>query len=429
MKISQNYVKLLTHIYYNIHDLKKQESEEKKLKILGIIAEYNPFHNGHLYQIQKAKEQTQSDFVIIVMSGNFTQQGNIAIMDKFKRASLATQNGADLVIELPFIYANSSSSFFAQGAILLLNQLNIIDSICFGSEASDISILESISQKIIHNETKITQDIKENLKLGISFAKAREMSLGKFLNKEELLEITKPNNILAIEYLIQLKKQNSKIAPITIQRKDSSFHDLNLPKDSYFTSATSIRKSIFENNILNIRPYVPDNCYYALTHQTLLSNNILFLPLKYSTITKDKNNLQEIMEMTEGLENKLLKAISCSKNNTELLNELKSKRYQLSKLKRLCMNILLNVTKKDFKDIICSNEIYAHVLAKSEKGNLLLSRLSQEADIPLITKVSKDTIPSLSPIQQKMFSYDLLASNLYSILANDTLNKDYTNKL
>ena len=214
-------------------------------------------HNGHLYHIQKSKEITGSDYVVLVMSGSFTQTGNISTLDKFTKAAIATEYGVDLVIELPTIYATASSEYFATGAVSLLNELGIVDCICFGSECNDIKVLDSISNKLIENENNIWEDIKLQEKNN-TFAKSRSVVLSKYLNEDEIKEIAKPNNILGIEYIKALKKLQSNITPYLIQRCSSDYNDnIVYQNDLNFTSATSIRNAIKNNDLESINKYIP----------------------------------------------------------------------------------------------------------------------------------------------------------------------------
>lgn len=400
------------------------------MKVLGIITEYNPFHNGHIYHIEKSKQITQADFVIAVMSGSFTEQGNISIYDKFKRATIAVENGVDLILELPTIYANSSSEYFANASISLLNSINIVDCICFGSEAGNIDLLSNISNKIINNEDRIWKDISSNLKQGISFAKAREQSIAKYLNTEEIIEFSKPNNILAIEYLNSLSKLNGKIKPYTINRNSSNFNDINISKDKIYTSATSIRNHIYEKKeISDLKSLIPQNMLNIVCNIEPTFNDKLLNILKYKIITSSKKDLSNIYEVTEGLENRIISAISNSNTYDELIENIKSKRYQMSKIKRILNNIILNITKDDFERIYKSNEQYAHILKISKRGKALLSQIAKNSNIPLITSVNDNVLNSLSDIQRSMINIDILATNIHSILNNENINKDYTNRL
>lgn len=400
------------------------------MKVVGIIAEYNPIHNGHLYHIQKSKEITNSDFCIIIMSGNFTQAGNIAIYDKFTRANLAIEHGADLVIELPTIYANSSAKFFAFGAINILNSLNIIDSICFGSESDNIDLLQEVCNIIIFKDKEIWEDINANLKAGISFAEARSKSIKKYLSDEQIEVLRGPNNILGLEYIENLNLLNSQIKPFTIKRESSNFNEIILnSNNNNFTSATSIRNSIKTHKIDILSKYVPNNTYSVIKNIKPIFNDDIFKLLKYKLISMTSSKLEKISEVTEGLENKILKEINNSNSYDEFAQNIKSKRYQLSKIKRMLINILLDITKEDFEYAINNNVGYAHILACSESGKSLLSEISKNSNIDLITSLNKKSFDSLSENTKKYLKYDILASNIYSVINNDKIQKDYTNRL
>jgi len=266
------------------------------LKVLGIITEYNPFHNGHEYHIEKAKEITKADAVIVLMSGSFTQSGNIAICDKFTRAKIAIAHGADVVLELPYIYANSSAESFASNAINLLHQLNVVDFICFGSETSDITILNNISHKILQNESNIWKKIQNYLKDGISFAKARELALTHFLTLEEITTISSSNNILGLEYINQLQRLHSPIIPFLIQRSDTHNHN--------YTSATHIREMLNCKKLDKIQDYVPNDTFNLLQEKKWLNNKALFPLLKYKIMCISTKELQNIAEISEDYNDK-----------------------------------------------------------------------------------------------------------------------------
>lgn len=400
------------------------------MKVLGIIAEYNPFHNGHKYHIEEAKKQSGANYVIVVMSGNFTQSGNIAIYDKFTRARLATEYGVDLVIELPTIYATSSAENFAYGAVSLLNSLGVVDYICFGSETNNIDTLYTISKTINDNNVQITSKIKEILKSGVSYPVARENALKEYLSEDEISILDKSNNILGIEYLRALDILNSNITPICIKRESSDFNETILNKKSdRFTSATSIRNMINQNKIDLVEKYVP-----ALTYATILNteasfNDKLYRIVKYKILTSSTENLKNISEVTEGLENKLKGEIIHSMSYDDFITNLKSKRYTMTKIKRMLNNILLDITKDDLSYARTNTITYAHILSLGYNGKNLLSLISNNSNIKLITKINDNTLKSLSNDVRKYLNLDILASNIYYTLSNEIINKDYTNRL
>lgn len=401
------------------------------MKVVGIIAEFNPFHNGHKYLIQEAKKKTNADFVVVLMSGSFTQNGNVAIYDKFKRAKAAIEEGVDLVIELPTFYSISSGEYFATGAIDLLNKLNIIDYVFFGSENGDINDISDIANVELINKEQILKLTKEEMKKGITYAKAHENALKSYLAPSQIKELQKPNNILAIEYLKALKKTNSKIIPYTIKRRGNSISDTNIEKEENFTSATSIRQYIMLKKDLKIlEKYVPVDMYEIMLIQKPLLNDDIYNIIKFNILNNMKNiqNLQGINGISEGIENKIISALSISKSYDEFIHNIKSKRYTLSSIKRMILNILLNITKNDFNKLYL-NINYAHILSMSANGKLLLSNLSKISKVNLLTKINNKILSSLNETDKQSLDIDIFASNILSILLNENINKDYTNKL
>ena len=239
------------------------------MNITGIIVEYNPFHNGHAYHIQKTREKTNCDAIVAVMSGNFVQRGVPAIVDKWNRSKMALMNGVDLVIELPLIYSLSSAEFFASGAVSLLNNLGIVNNLCFGSECGDTDVLSIIGKILTDEPIEFKKILKENLDKGLAYPLARSKALIQFLNifdNKKLLNynieeiLSSSNNILGIEYCKSLIKLNSSIRPYSIQREGSTYNSTSL--NNKFSSATSIRKFIKENkNIKDVETHLPKNVY------------------------------------------------------------------------------------------------------------------------------------------------------------------------
>lgn len=398
------------------------------MKVLGIIAEYNPMHTGHIYHINEAKKITNSDYVIAIMSGSFTEQGNIAMLDKFTRAKEAINSGVDLVIELPTIYAVSDGGSFANKAIQILNDLNIVDSICFGAETDNISKLNNIANTIVVNEEKIWNDIKENLKKGISFANARNESLKKYLKDDEINLVNTPNNILGIEYIKSIITLKSNITPYCIKRESSNFNDDTITQK--YTSSTSIRKYLEEGkDIQNISEYISKNTLNSILNSKVLFNKDIFELLKYKIITMSNEELRNIYGITEGLENKIQNEILDSYTYEDFIFKLKSKRYELSKIKRMLIHILLDTTKEDFDNLKNCKSNYAHILAFNHDKKDLLSYISKNSKIPILTSINDNTLAKLTQNQRKLIDYDLNASNIYSILNETKFNQDYTNRL
>ena len=398
---------ILTYIIVNI------KKEVKQMKIVGIIAEFNPFHNGHKYLIEKAKEVTGADTVLCIMSGSFTQLGNIALVDKIKRAKIALQNGVDVVLELPTIYSTASSEYFARGAVTILNSLHCIDYLCFGSETADIEELKQIANKLIFNDRAIWEGITDELRNGLSFAVSRQNAISKFLTQYETDISSLSNNILAIEYIKTLIELKSTIVPIAIKRTEQE----------NVTSATNIR------NLLEKKEYV-GNYIPGVLPENLVFNKEMYTLLKYTIVSKGVNYISKINEVTEGLENKIYSELNNSKSYDEFIQNIKSKRYQLSKIKRIMINILLDITKEDFISLNTDSNVYAHILAiKEDRKKEILSYMNQYANIPILTSINDDVIKNLSTTVGNSISLDIQSTNIHSIISNENINKDYTNKI
>ena len=300
------------------------------MNITGIITEYNPFHNGHLYHLREAKKNTNADAIICVMSGNFVQRGGPAIIDKWKRTEMALNNGVDLIIELPTYYAVSSAEFFAKGSVSILHNLGIVNNLFFGSECGDVDKLTALSKILVNEDTQLKSLIKEHLAKGDTFAKAREKSLIQYLKDEEINNIiTSSNNILGIEYIKSILRLNSTITPSTLKREGSNYNDKNLSNS--FSSATAIRELLKNKNSLeNLKNLIPKESYEIFSklqdeNYPLVFDEDMFKFIKYK-IQTNCINFNNLYEITEGLENKLIKEITSSNSYEDFILKVKSKR-------------------------------------------------------------------------------------------------------
>lgn len=233
-------------------------------KVLGIVAEYNPFHNGHLYHLEKTKEDTGSHYTVAIMSGNFTQRGSTSLMDKWSKAQAAINNGVDLVIELPVLYATSSAENFAEGAIKILDSLGVVDYLSFGAETPDISILDTCADVLLHEPKQYKTLLSHELSKGVSYPKARENALMMYLNDIRRFAnvLSSPNNILGIEYLKAMKKLNSTLTPYVVPRSEVGYHDLNYSKN--IASSTAIRNMIKNDGFNALSNLMPSSSYSIL---------------------------------------------------------------------------------------------------------------------------------------------------------------------
>ena len=397
------------------------------MNLLGLIVEYNPFHNGHILHLNKSKRLTGATHTVAVMSGNFMQRGTPALLDKFTRAEMAVRNGVDLVVELPTLYACQSAEIFAHGGVSLLNSLNCVDSLCFGSEVGDIKILNIISNILIDEPIEFKNKLKTYLDSGLPFPKARSLALFDYISENKLYNISKenltdilnsPNNILGIEYIKSILKLNSKIKPFTINRVSSDYNSLNM--DSSICSASAIRNKL-KNSSLNSINYTIPRPTYDIIEKVLNSGfnpvyNDDFYQILYSCIIRDKDNLTDYFEVNEGIENKIYTSIFKCSNYEELQNEIKSKRYTMTKISRTLNNIMLGIKKSDIaktKDLDCIP--YLRVLAFNDKGCEILKEIKNNSDINVITKFSK--IKHIdSDIFKILIDYDIKSTNMYNLI-------------
>ena len=397
------------------------------MNLLGLIVEYNPFHNGHLYHLNESKKITNATHTIAVMSGNFMQRGTPALLDKFTRAEMAVKNGVDLVVELPTLYACQSAEIFAHGGISLLNSLNCVNSVCFGSEIGNIDILYLISKILIDEPIDFKNKLKDYLDEGLPFPKARASALFYYITKNKLYDtseedllnmLNSPNNILGIEYIKSILKLNSKIKPYTINRINSGYNSLNV-NDS-ICSASAIRNALKNNSLNTINYTMPKDTYDIINRVIESGFNLVynedFYQILSSIIIRDKDNLTDYFEVNEGIENKIYNSIFKCHNIETLQNEIKSKRYTMTKISRTLNNIMLGIKGDDIlktKDL--TNIPYVRVLAFNEKGCEILKEIKKNSEIEVITKFSKIKYIN-SNIFNTLINYDIKATNMYNLI-------------
>ncbi len=405
-------------------------------KVIGIIAEYNPFHNGHLYHLQKSLQLTHSSYSIAVISGNFTQRGSSSLVDKWAKAEMAIKNGIDLVLELPLLYSISSAENFAEGAIKILDSLKVVDYLSFGSESGDISTLNMVAD-ILYKEPKAYKNIlSHELSKGLSFPKARENALLMYLNDIRRFSnvLSSPNNILGIEYLKALKKLKSPMIPVTIERYNTGYHDTAY--NGNVASATAIRNIVKNNGWDILRKVVPENTFSTLLENIKVGHVVPDLSVFERQIIYNlrKMSIQEIAELpdvSEGLENAIKNAANSCNSVVEFLNIIKSKRYTNTRLQRILLYALLGITKKD---IALSKKAipYIRVLGFNNKGKYLISEVARaNPKLEIITSVKKYMDSSNNKNSRYMLEKDIWATNVYTIgYEYDSWNNlDYTHKL
>lgn len=407
-------------------------------RVIGVVAEYNPFHNGHYYHLQATKEITGAEYCVAVISGNFTQRGDTSIVNKWAKAYMAICGGADLVIELPTVYSISSAENFASGAVKILDNLKVVDAISFGAEANDFATLNNIANVLYEEPKAYTNILSHELKKGISYPAARENALMMYLNdiKRYANTLSSPNNILAIEYLKALKIQKSKLEPIMIRRKKVYYNDNKIVDD--FASATAIRKLLQGGEYANLRKVIPRSSYTIIGQESRKGGMVLSLSKYEKEIiyTLRKMTVEEIAELpdvSEGLQFAIKNAANEANNLKDLISNIKSKRYTQTRIQRILLYALLGIDKKLMEN---SRKVvpYVRVLGFTQKGKSLLSEISRRnPKLNIITSLKKymDQNQNKNKVLAEMLEKDIFATDVYTLgyIGESKANLDFTNNM
>lgn len=396
------------------------------MKVAGIICEYNPFHNGHLHHIRETRKNGATH-IVAVMSGNFVQRGDTAVMDKLERARLAVRSGADLVIELPVQYCLSSAEKFAEGAIWLLNSLGAVDELSFGSECGDTEKLAKALETVESVAMGRTDEIREIMEKGYTYPRALS-SVISGIDKAAADIIGEPNNLLAIEYMRALKKFSSPIKPFTVKRR-SALHD-SMTAEAEFASASFIRDRI-SSGISGVdsigeftTPIWAEAVANAVRNGETADISRLERIILYKIRTSSVREISRISDVGQGLENRIYGARMAGSLD-ELLFTVKTKRYTMARIRRILLSLLIGVTKEDMKHL----PPYGRILAINERGREILAAAKGKAVLPYATSISK---LSQKNIRAKRFAeLEVRASDIYG-LALETVNsaqKDYRAKI
>lgn len=420
------------------------------MKIVGLITEYNPFHNGHLYHIKESLRVTGADAAIVVMSGDYVQRGVPAIMPKRMRAEMALLCGAGAVFELPVCYATGTAELFALGAVSLLDSLGIVDFLCFGSECNDLPLLEEIADLFLDEPEAYQIFLKNYLKQGMSFPRARQEAIAAYTGDSRFAEVLKdPNNILGIEYLKALKKTGSSIKPYTIARQGAHYHDEEL--DDAYSSATAIRSLLaysssslstehtggtfddlsFSSILSELEEQVPSCCLELLKDyhkvQYPIYQNDFSLILKYKLLNKHPDNLVRYMDVSPEIASKITNQLNNFFNYKQFCDLLKSRELTHSRVNRALLHIMLGIKKTNVEEYIDSGyHLYARLLGFRKDSAKLLTAMSKESALPVLTKLSE--IEELPELGQRMLRHDMLASNLYTSVVTDKFKTAFQNE-
>lgn len=382
------------------------------MKAVGLIVEYNPFHNGHLYHLEASKKKTAADVVVCVMSGYFLQRGEPALLPRKERTLMALKGGADLVIELPYIFSSQHANWFARGAVSALHHLGV-DVLCFGSEHGNVSSFQELVQFLTENDDVYQQAVQTYIKKGYSYPKATAMAFQKLESTSSLPDLSKPNNILGFHYLKAIEELNSSIKAETIPRKQADFHDETITTKTV-ASATSIRRALLTNpSTKNIEHTIPASTKQQLVsfmqreegfyewerYFPFLQGKILTTPLKY---------LSSIYEAEEGLERRFYNAIKKCSSFRSFMEEVKTKRYTWTRLQRFAVQILTGTTKEEAKEALsCGGVDHLRVLGMNKKGQAYLSQIKKHVDIPIYTNMPREKTPQQQLNERAALTYYL----------------------
>lgn len=380
------------------------------MKACGLIVEYNPFHNGHLFHLQASQEKSKAECMVAVMSGNFLQRGEPAIIDKWHRTQIALQSGVDIVVELPFAFAVQHADIFAKGAILTLQALGV-SSICFGSELGDITPFQQAYYKHQSQQDIYYETLQFFLNQGLSFPESGRKAYEAIGLTEGAIDLSQPNNILGFSYVKAIHDNELPIEPMTIHRKHSGYHDQVI--DYEIASATSIRKDIFTNKQLTseARQAIPKVTEHALSSYKKQTNcwhewEAYFAFLHYRVSTATVEELANIHGVGEGLEYRLKKTVSRATSFNQWMTLLKTKRYTWTRLQRMFVHILTNTTSKELKPIHnLTKAPYVRLLGMTERGQAYLKQIKKEMPVPLLPTLQQGNDPSLVLDERAVDSY------------------------
>lgn len=369
------------------------------MRILGIVAEYNPFHKGHLYHLKQAQALIKPDVTIVVMSGSFVQRGEVAIVDKWIRSQIAVECGVDLVVELPTVYALESADYFAKSSIELLHLLGVTD-IVFGSETANMDQFIEIAKTIQTNSDSYNRLVKDAMQKGLRYPDACNQALSTLMNQE----VKTPNDLLGLAYTKEVITNNYPIHLHAIKRT-SHYHSETIET---FASATALRKALKENK--DVSNQLPGYIYYK--DKALLDSNAFFPYLKYNILMNDQ--LANIHLVDEGIENLLKETINKTQNINELISLLSSKRYTRSRIARMLAHILLNNSKEEVLQAMHFSQI--RPLAFSQDGANYLRQIKKSCPLPITTKILNKKDP--------MYHIEAKATNLIGLVDQELLVKE-----
>ncbi len=411
-----------------------------KINVTGIVAEYNPFHNGHAYQIREARKITGADYCVAVISGDFVQRGEVSVFSKYLRTKMALLSGADLVLEIPSIFAVSSAEDFAAGSVALLDELGVVTHLCFGSETGESGNFMDAAKILAKEPAAFSEKLKEGLQNGLTWPQARVQALNEFMPDGEIAPLLDtPNNLLGVEYCKALIKRNSPITPVTVKRKGNGYHSEEL--DGETASASAIRKGIFTRDgdlsangsgDTAFLSQVPEEIRSLFQTELPLQANALSEMLNYRLLTLNRDHVpfSTFADVSKDLSDRLEHFLYEQESFEERIFQLKTRQYTYTRISRCLLHILLGIT----DEMILAGKAagyapYARILGFRKDKADLLGKIKKHTRIPLVTKTA-DASRMLSGTAKMLFEQDLYASHVrQSLLAAKTgqpVRNEYT---
>lgn len=424
------------------------------MRISSIISEYNPFHEGHKYHMENTKKNTNCDYNIVIMTGNFTQRGTPAIIDKYARTKQALLNGADLVLELPVCFATASAEGFAFGSVSILDRLGVVDSLVFGSECGNIDCIKMVADFLADESLEYKEYLQSFFKQGLSFPKARAMALGEFFPDLDEDFLSSPNNILGIEYCRALKYFNSSITPMTITRKDNLYHDETLAEAGKLSSATAIRNVLLGKKLCTeskkdkhsiscnsfntseifglLSKHLPENSLNILKESwgmsAPVSSNDFSLMLKYKLLLENSPSLIQYADISSDLVDRIYNHLNFYKDFDSFCELLKTKELTYTRIARSLLHVLLDIKKVDYENIKTAGYgQYVRILGFRKDSSPLLHEIKKHSSIPLISKLS-DSVKELDGVALSMLEKDIQAAHIYESVVADKFSREFRNE-
>lgn len=401
------------------------------MRTVGIVCEYNPFHNGHLNHMQRAAAHPDGEFIVCIMSSDFLQRGDPAILPKNFRAESAVLNGADLVFELPSVFSCSSAEFYASSAVSMMGRLGIVDSIVFGSENNDISMLKEIAKLLVNEPDDYKLILKRYLNSGLSFAAARSNAVSEFFNNPTLSQVVSgSNNILGIEYIKAILSGGYPINPVSVPRIAEEYKSESIA--GAFPSATAIRKKILEEGLDAVRAFLPSPTLSLLkgfygTNDDFINMELFKDAIFYRIASLSANELAKYHGVSEGFENRLKSSLSNTGTVADFIDSCTAKRYPKTRVARILIHILLGLKGNEAEAIWAAGPLYARLLAASTKGMSLIPVLERNSCIPVFTSL-KPFYDNARPAWKTILDYEQKASDIYSTAAGLPTGRDFTLK-